>query len=228
MNWENSNNSTGIKYLTFCKEAATNDFLFSKFKINPNYTPILSHVSYEEGLKYLEESDKDIINLVLENDKYGSPPLVEYGNLKADPTSLRYARFITHIRKYLGEDLGNVLEIGGGYGGLCLGLNRTLNIKSYSIADDENVYPLIDKYLSLHNLKRATGIPNFDTVISTYAWDELEFNTRNEYVSNINDSVGGYIIGCNDKLNTHSWPDRYVRIPDSVTPNYSIIYWRNK
>ena len=41
------------KYRELCLQAATQDQIFSGFKGNPLYKPILEHVSYHQGLQYL-------------------------------------------------------------------------------------------------------------------------------------------------------------------------------
>jgi len=224
MSWE-ATKHTAIPYLNFCREAISDDALFSTFKVNSKYTPILSHVNINEGLQYLREADSDTLEHCKQNDMHGGAPLYNYGTIEADPTSLRYARFVTHIRNYLGDNLGNVLEIGGGYGGLCLFVSKTLQPDSYSIIDDEAVLPFIDKYLSIHNIQRETGEKEYDTVLSTYAWDELDAPTREKHFKVIESSSRGYIIGKDSILDQHTWGERYTRIADTVTQNYSIIYW---
>jgi len=41
-------------YKEFCTIATQNDEVFKSFKINPTYNGILEHVSYEQGLLYLQ------------------------------------------------------------------------------------------------------------------------------------------------------------------------------
>ena len=92
----------------------------------------------------------------------------------------------------------DIIEIGGGYGGLCFFLHKlsylfNINIKSYTQFDLE--YPLIlqKKYLEnlgINNINYAT-IDNFQNIqknsflISNYAYSAFPYNIQNLYTNKI-------------------------------------------
>ena len=226
MGWEVDDTNIGQNYLAFCKAAVEDTTLFNGFKTHPHYTPILSHVSKVQGQKYLEEIDSDLLQYKHINDVYGRPTLHTYNSYEIDPTSLRYIKIVSDIRKFLGTDLGSVLEIGGGYGGLCLFIRSILEVTSYSIKDNKSVIPLVEKYLKLHKLELNTEqSKNYDTVVSTFAWDELEFDEREYYLHIMKESKRGYLVAKNQKIEQHEWPEDFIRIPDTIIGDYSIIHW---
>ena len=106
----------------------------STFKRHNDYRYMLEHVSTEQGQLYL-----DILiskNVPLEqidafcklNDNFGNPIKSDYSFGSASPTSLRYILHAHLILEYIEllnlkiDDL-KLVELGGGYGGLCLCLN---------------------------------------------------------------------------------------------------------
>lgn len=232
MGWENKNNYIGIKYYNFCKQAATDPLLLNSFKQHPDYTPICSHVSIEEGKLYYDKikniSSDLILEFILANDSEGGAPLYIIGNeftVPVDPTSLRYLKFTSDIKELFGENLGSVLEIGGGYGGLCLCINSILSPDTYDIKDHEDVMPFVNSYLKLYSLKLESK-ETYDTVISTYAWDELDFPLREEYTEYFNSSKQGYLIGKTSKVFEHIWPTDVTIVNDEITKDYSVVTWK--
>ena len=233
MGWENDNLETGLKYISFCEKACVDEALRQHFKVHPHYTPILSHVSPTEGELYLELAlsglDRSNMQKFLDlNDAVGGAPTTRYLkiNREADPTSLRYLKFVSDIKRLLGSKHGSVLEIGGGYGGLYLCASMFLDIGSYLVKDHKSVIPFIEGYLQNFNLSLSEDKDTFDTVLSTYAWDELDFEDREQYLTKyFLSSKKGYLVANDKKIDQHSWPEDITRIPDQISPNYSIIYW---
>jgi putative sugar O-methyltransferase len=136
----------------------------SNFKSNPNYTYMLEHVNTQQGNLYLNcilystnISVSEIENFCMLNDKIGNPIKVKYDNLSisVSPTSLRYILhahlILSHMKRTNSE---NVIELGGGYGGLCFALHNFsnkygVNINSYTICDLPNIICLQNKYLNI-------------------------------------------------------------------------------
>ena len=136
----------------------------SDFKSNPNFTYMLEHVSKKSGGEYLQcilhrtSIPKDmIIEFCNLNDSVGSPMKEHYDKLdtSVSPSSLRYIYqshlILTHI-KNSGISDTNAIEVGGGYGGLCLALHFFANIygvrfRSYTICDLTNIIRLQGVYL---------------------------------------------------------------------------------
>ena len=138
------------------------------FKSNPRYMYMLEHVSKYQGHQYLEciiqrtaFSRDDVIQFCAINDAIGNPIKVKYPDLLQDvyvsPSSLRYiyhAHLILSYMNSLGKDAQrDIVEIGGGYGGLCLAINHFapqygVHINSYTICDLTNIIQLQELYLN--------------------------------------------------------------------------------
>lgn len=126
------------------------------FKSDPAYRAILEHVSPEQGEQYLDLVEQEFpkewhyfrglyIHTARENDALGQPVRAMFGRLgiECSPTNLRYLwhalLFWQHIQA-LGIKTVDVVEIGGGYGGLALWIRRLASsqqaiLRSYSIVD---------------------------------------------------------------------------------------------
>ena len=107
------------------------------FKSNPTYREILEHVNLRYGQQYLQLVMDEFLSTIpldilvqtcQENDTYGAPLKHAFdGFIQCSPTSLRYLYHSLLILQFLakcGQRSVNIVEIGGGYGGLCLFLHR--------------------------------------------------------------------------------------------------------
>jgi hypothetical protein len=161
------------KYIEHVKQICDSGNL-ENFKNNKVYGDILEHVSYEHGLEYLEciktktsYKMKDVVLFCLKNDSVGLPHRSEYvfegyGKIKVSPTSLRYVYqsylILTHLQALGKSAGGDVVEIGGGYGGLCvalyhfIGYFQDVKINRYTILDLSEVIRLQEMF------HRAIGI----------------------------------------------------------------------
>ena len=138
----------------------------SEFKRNPNYTYMLEHVSINYGTQYLKEilasttiTEKEIASFCAKNDAVGNPSKHRYTdffvNISVSPSSLRYifhAHLILTHMKAVGHTTADVVEVGGGYGGLCLAVHYFapkygIKIKSYRICDLPSIIRLQKLYL---------------------------------------------------------------------------------
>ena len=138
----------------------------SEFKRNPNYTYMLEHVSETYGNQYLEGilsyttiTEQEIAAFCAKNDAVGNPDKSKYTdffvNISVSPSSLRYifhAHLILTHMKAVGNTTADVVEVGGGYGGLCLAVHYFapkygIKIKSYRICDLRNIIRLQKLYL---------------------------------------------------------------------------------
>jgi len=177
------------------------------FKSNTVYNTILEHVSNEQGLEYLKlilgEFNLDI-NKIIEfsyiNDSIGQPVLYDYHLFKCSPSSLRYiyhtCLILNYIKKLNIKSI-NIVEIGGGYGGLCLCISYfskyfDINIENYNIIDIDIVTKLIKKYLNNFNLNFNIELHNANTygqnikkkdlfMISNYCYSEIDYEERIKY-----------------------------------------------
>jgi len=139
------------------------------FKANPKYTYMLEHVSKAQGQNYLEcistnttLTTDEIVEFCAINDANGGPTMDQYDafpeNVSVSPSSLRYTYhahlILTHM-KTIGST-ADIVEVGGGYGGLCLAVHHFapkygVRIRSYTICDLTNIIRLQQLYLNYVN-----------------------------------------------------------------------------
>lgn len=134
----------------------------TNFKRHPDFTPTLEHVSHESGNQYLREiasrstlTINDIKAFCQLNDAIGSPYKSSFGFMEASPSSLRYIfhahLILTHL-KSLGLPSNDIVEVGGGYGGLSCAIhhfaaNYGVHINSYTIVDLTSISKLQSLYI---------------------------------------------------------------------------------
>lgn len=200
-------------YPKFCLEASNNEEIFSNFKRNSNYNVILEHVNFEQGEEYLKnilQQTSSFVNFFekfRENDLYGNPKTYCYENYGVfSPTTLRYIKGLSDLT-ILFKDLRDmdIIEIGGGYGGLCKIIGDLYTYKSYTIVDLPEVLPLVKKYLSKFGVKNVILLTmdqlpiqkEYDLVISNYAFTECIAPIQQIYFDKIlSVSKKGYLT-CN-------------------------------
>ena len=200
-------------YINACIDAATNEELFNNFKRNQNYTTILEHqhvpkeygdlmISYIEN-KYDKEKLISKIDNIKDNDKYGNPILYNFDYGYISLGTLRYVKNSCDIVSYFGEDnINTIVEIGGGYGGLCKTISNFIDYKNYHIYDLKEVNLLTSKYLSKFNNFDRIHINTLednnkifidgeiDLLISNYAFSELPKSLQVIYINEV-------ILKCN-------------------------------
>jgi hypothetical protein len=180
----------------------TNDLTL--FKFNRSYREILEHVDPDYGKKYLDLirslykiQDTRIQEFCNLNDKIGSPAVHNMDNITGSPTSLRYIFHALKVLEMLNND--EIVEIGGGYGGLALAINffdTSLKIKKYNFIDLPGPLELQRRYLS--NFKFNFEIKFFDAdkfgqdicgnnffLISSYSFSELRREFQLQYAKHI-------------------------------------------
>jgi hypothetical protein len=180
-------------YLNICKLSATRDEYFSNFKNHPAYRHVLEHVPYEEGLQYLSEikiNYEDRLEKIKENDLIGSPITFDYDDIgNISPTTIRYIKNVSDIITKFGSNFKTIVEIGGGYGGLCKVLSSFIDFDSYLLVDLEECNLLSRRYLNHFNLPTFSYTSeeievheDFDLFISNYAFSECTRETQLEYI----------------------------------------------
>ena len=186
--------SAVIPYLNACQAAAQGSDFFKTFKNNPAYRHVLEHVSYEEGQQYLDEVEidyKDKLDEIKENDALGTPVTCSYDGVGTiSPTTVRYLKNTSDIVNKFGTSFDSIVEIGGGYGGLCKVMSSFVKFENYLLIDLEECNMLSRKYLSNFDLPtmsyQAEEIvdveENFDLLISNYALSECNRETQMMYV----------------------------------------------
>jgi len=184
----------------------------SYFKNHPNFTDILEHVSPEQGAMYLHYirtmttvTDEQITDFAALNDSVGAPTKVTYESMNLSPSNLRYVLhahlILTHIQTLSKTEGVDLVEVGGGYGGLCLAIhkfapNYNVKINSYTIVDLPEIGRLqslffnrIDPTLSVSIVDATTygsTIPQTDLfLISNYCFSEISGTNQAEYRKNL-------------------------------------------
>lgn len=207
---ENRSTSDNGRYVSFVERAVSDYNVFLKFKQHPDYTEILEHVSEDQGRQFLEIIKKQTprffenINIFKINDLIGTPTICNYDGLQISPSTLRYVKVASDIATYFGKNIGeNIVEIGTGYGGQCLILDKIFEIKKYNLFDLEPVLNLNKKYLEsfclngsykTSTLNQCIGDESYDLVISNYAFSELPKHIQKKYIEKVlSKSAKGYL-----------------------------------
>lgn len=201
---------TYANYIETFVESNANEW---SFKSNPAYCYMLEHVTDRLGFQYLTEisnrfselynnNKQLLINLCKINDTYGKTIKYNYkGFTECSPTNLRYILhallILTYIKKCNLSDV-DVVEIGGGYGGLCFYIFHIsslfgIKINSYSIFDLKAPMKLQKKYLECLNIdnvnfvdiQNVKGIQTNSFLISNYAFSEISSDFRNAYTKSV-------------------------------------------
>ena len=205
-------------YVNIVEQALTNKKKFNNFKSNYIYKETLEHVNYQSGLDYLNiiKRDSNLLNNIdkfLINDEIGNPLKYYYDDLKKkiSPSTLRYIKVVSDIRKIFKGEIHNIVEIGCGYGGQFLILDQVMKINNYTLMDLYSVNKLIEKYLEHHLLnssyetKTINQLKNnkkFDLVISNYAFSELPPLVQIKYIKKVLlNSKNGYLTMNSGKEN---------------------------
>lgn len=193
--------SQNCPYAKFCKLAASDDEIFQTFKRHSSYQEVLEHVSYEVGLQYLDIIVNEYPELInhfdkfRKNDSLGNPNIYHYGKYGwFSPTTLRYIKTAGDLKKRFGK-LSNlhIVEIGGGYGGLCKIISDLDGFASYTIIDLPESNQLARKYLGKSDIRNLFFIDNhqlsktrsYNLVISNYAFSEIDQVEQAEYIKHV-------------------------------------------
>lgn len=201
-------------YIEYLANTQYDNFKDTTFKSNHVYGGILEHVSRELGFKYLDLIHTEFTNITYENiqeyininDKYGKPNIEVYiyndRKYTCSPTTLRYIYhslvILDHFKK---TNCKNIVEVGCGYGGLCLAINYfskllDISINKYNIIDLPEVCKLIKNYLNLHTNSMTIPVCLHDSnthgnnvhdtelfFISNYCYTEIDIDNNSLYSS---------------------------------------------
>ena len=203
------------EYPELALKAALDPATFSVFRRHHKYTSILEHVSRKEGEQYLniirEEykmKDDEIFQILKPLMEVGNPKLLRIKGLsnKISTTGLRYLKIALDIKKITGSKIGNVVEIGCGYGGQAIILDQLLQIESYTFYDLWQVNLLIKRFIENSNFSSEYTIStiredslncrnSWDFCISNYAFSELPKAIQEIYINKIiNKTRKGFML----------------------------------
>ena len=203
------------EYPELALKAALDPATFSVFRRHHKYTSILEHVSRKEGEQYLniirgeyKMKDDEIFQILKPLMEVGNPKLLRIKGLsnKISTTGLRYLKIALDIKKITGSKIGNVVEIGCGYGGQAIILDQLLQIESYTFYDLWQVNLLIKRFIESSNFSSKYTIStiredsfncrnSWDFCISNYAFSELPKAIQEIYINKIiNKSRKGFML----------------------------------
>ena len=213
--WEGwySPDDINTSYVDVCSQASIDDNIFSIFKSIEAYKIVLEHVSTQQGRYYfsmieqMTDSLYENLESFKENDNYGQPTLSNFtgiGNIS--PTTLRYIKNTFEIDSLVkGDTVSRIVEVGGGYGGLCKTLSVVCDFDEYVLIDLPEVVKLQDRYLSNFPdlYKKCVFVPcteikeiqDVDLFISNYALSECADEIQEMYFKKlISNSKFAYIV----------------------------------
>ena len=204
---------------SFIRKIYTNNFVFKNISI-------LNEKNFN-----LEQLDMDV--------DFGNLMYFDYNNTKINSTSLSHLYYASEILD-LDQNQKNIVEIGGGYGGLCHMLYKKLNFRgSYSIIDLNEILIiafvylkqalpqtniiLVDDvnqlnlqkdtiYLIPESLKNHLPKNYFDTCFNSRSLTEFDNSVFNDYLKVINNITKKNFIEFN-----HEWEYLYY---DNLTKKY--------
>lgn len=221
----NYNNFEYNLYLELNKNVSNYDFFH-----NPYIYGIFG-LSIEHSKKYIQQIQtefpsfniKEFTEEISNFNKIGNPDIFyshEF-NLNVSPNLLRYIYHALLISKYLPNSC-NIIEIGGGYGGLCYWLQKVnKNIKSYTILDlaiSNKIQDECLKYLktpcnfcsNVKEFKKDNNNPMF--VISNYGFSEFNSYYQQLYTDNIIKFADAGFMIWNNWSGVYNFTDKKLNI----------------
>ncbi len=198
---------------------------------------LMEHVDPAHGWLYLATlpapMPKKLLAAMRANDESGGASLVNFNGLMIAPTTMRHG--VTAYRlSQLFRPLGNVIEIGGGYGALCLIMSKWAKFMSWTMVDLAPTLALAERYLNgVQNVRfmdaEGEGWGNgYDLAVSFYAFSECSREMQEEYLEKILLKTPRGYMGCNrgdsrmlaSRLNAELLPEE----PITNTGNY-VVRW---
>jgi len=259
---ENFNNK-GVKsssqvssYPELALKAALNSKYYKVFRRHHLYTPILEHVEKSLAQKYLnividkyKISHAEIFEIIRPLQYIGNPKriLLKGLDFPVSSTAIRYLKVGLDIKDlYSQNQIEKVVEIGCGYGGQAIILNRLMELKSYTFIDIWQVNLLIRRFIEdcgfdiKYQISTLNELiyqdKNWDLLISNYAFSEIPKNVQKQYLKNIiSRSFHGYMIMNSGKygdkhgqIRNHSQKELLDLIPNArVTSEIPLSYEEN-
>lgn len=234
-------------YLQACRDFVNNDNLFDNFKRDSRYTPVLEHLTEADGNLYYDEMkhkellSEELLKSVKENDSCGNPILFNHSVLGTiSPTTTRYLKNSLDIFSQF-KQTKKVLEIGGGYGGLCKVFGAVNKFSYYYLVDFSEVLELSKKYLSQFSAIKnkiyyiptdsLRDVSNLDLVISNYAFSECSKETQLHYYERfIKNSKNFYLVYNNfteNNMNSQEFielasKDFQIEIETEIRPPHTV------
>jgi hypothetical protein len=224
--YNNFYNNMYSNYLKYIEGIIDDDDESMTFKSNPEYNIVLENVTKNSGTDYLilieqefpEVSFQSIRSFININDKYGGSMKSIFTTtsmklLYCSPTNFRYIyHALLILKKIKDEQLTEIVELGSGYGGLCLAIQffsklLDISIKNYTMVELNEPARLIQKYMNMHieHLHipltivddKLDGYEKGDNqlFVSNYCFTAINQTYRKIYIDTIiKDSESGFIV----------------------------------
>ena len=199
------------KFLEYCHLAASKEKRFKNFRRSSVFLKHIDKTSPESGLaclNYILEEYPDLLShfeKFRENDIIGNPLTFDYGSLGSfSPTTLKNIKIAGDLREQFGNTSQmHIVEIGGGYGGLCQILAQLDGFASYTIVDSPPCLALARRYLAaleisnvyFKDIKNFTGVRRSDLIISDLGFFEADPTDQLKWLSYIKKIPHGYLSG---------------------------------
>lgn len=200
-----------------CQQIAEDPQKFKNFKQDPLLRMFVENASEEEGWVVLPKIVPEFLAKCRCNDQVGHPQLVSYGRRgKFSPTTLRYAKIASDLKREFGSlDQFRLMEIGGGYGGICTLLSKLFVPKSYTILDLPESGALCQRYLREQKVEASFAwLPEMheqdvDLVVSYLFFSEMDRTLQKQVIDKIlSRAKAGFLICA---------PGHWKEIPYSAT-----------
>jgi len=158
LEWDKCPDNIFENYVQMCEVFSKTPSEFENFKRHPKYQTILEggeHIVGQMAIDNINTKSK-FENLLLyldkfkENDLYGNPITHNYNGIgEISPSTLRYINTVYDIQKLVGDfKPKTIIEVGGGYGGLCKVFSSVYEFDEYTLVDLPNVIELCKIYIS--------------------------------------------------------------------------------
>lgn len=184
-------------YLDLCRRAVEDDEVFANFRRMSPMNMIVENSPYKSGVEYLKcIQDKypwllDYMDKFKTSDTIGNPETFTYSVGEVSPTTLRYVKTLGDLHKFFGHlDGKSIVEIGGGYGGLCKIIHDVYKPEYYRIYDLFEAQALQFKFLDKFDVPCIYSVlpsapKEIDLLIAMYSWSELSHDLQKEYLTNV-------------------------------------------
>lgn len=220
-------------YISACKSFVENDEQFENFRQNSQYNVILEHVSKEESdiliseMKNKDSLSEELIAKIKENDLFGNPTKYDYDFFgEISPTTIRYIKNTLDIIDFFGNsEIKNIVEIGGGYGGLCRTLSNFFDFDNYLLIDLPEVNALSGKYLSkfesiknkiIHlSYNEIDIVEGIDLLIANYSFSECSYEIQEEYYNKVIKNSEKFYMIYNNITPYNMNSDEYIKYASS-------------
>lgn len=206
-NWTVEATTNGQKYLQKCLESSQDYYKFLTFRSDSDISRVLILGKKEDGDKILEriKSSKELqenLENFRKNDSFGSPMTYNYQkNGHFSPSTLKYINTLFELREHFSSmENFNIVEFGGGYGGLCNILSHVVKWNKYSFVEIKEPLELAKKVFMASELDINCLLPEevskdetYDLFISEFGFCELNEEGLEKYIFMLENSNNAYL-----------------------------------